>query len=124
MNPYILAGLAAVAFLLFRGQPTPVSPIQPVGGGKSDEEGPRGPTMTANPLTADGTAIALPAEVDSGAVEAALARLREIDERRRAETAERRTEQTTSLSGMTAGATVKRFAVSGSSTRSMTDFGV
>jgi hypothetical protein len=124
MNPYLLAGLAAVAFFVLRGGGTAAVTTAPSTGGKSDEEGPRGPTMTANPLAPDGTVIALPAETDSGAVEAALARLREIDEKRRAETAERRTEQTTSLSGMTAGATVKRFAVSGSSTRSMTDFGV
>jgi len=124
MNPYLFAGLAAVAFFVLRGGSTAAASAAPSTGGKSDEEGPTGPILRANPLAADGTAIALPTEADSGAVEAALARLREIDERRRAETAERRTGQTTSLSGMTAGATVKRFSLSGSSTRSMTDFGV
>lgn len=119
MNPYLIGGLALVAFFLLRRSPQAVPAGGAAGGTAGGDEAP-GPTMTANPVV-NGNTIALPTEADAASVERAIARLRELDEQRRREVTEAMEGQRTSLVETTIRAAA-RAPVYGAG-RSLTDFG-
>lgn len=121
MNPYLLAGLAAVAFFVLRGQQQTVSPIEPIGGGGGGQNANR-PAVGGGEY--GGILFSGAEDAFERAILDAIERGKKEAAARREQVATVRSEQSTSLADLGTGATVKRFAVSGSSTRSMTDFGV
>ena len=118
MNPYLLAGLAAVAFFLLRGNsPATTAATTPANGT------PVGPT--ARPVLGGGEAGGIlfsgAEDAFTRAIEDAIRRGQEEAKARREQIATARAEQATSLADLETGAAVKRFALS--PRRSMTDFG-
>ena len=118
MNPYLVGGIALVAFFLLRGSTSRAAPAPP-GGTAGGDDAP-GPSMTANPVV-NGNVIALPTEADPASVERAIARLRELDEQRRREVREAMEGQRTSLAEATVRAAARAPVYTGP--RSLTDFG-
>lgn len=132
MNPYLLGGIAVVAFFLLRGRSQPAGAIQPALGGGGDgatrtvtgEESlsdVQGRQVTAARVTTSGGTVAQPTIDDPEATARAIARLRELDEQRRREVGERLVAQTQTVQSMTVSA-LKNAPVA-SPYRSMTDFG-
>lgn len=132
MNPYVIAGLAAVAFFLLRPQGAPAGSWQAVGGGAGGAGGsPRTTKGGARTGVDDALAAFGASGIDQAiedqvnAITAAIERGKKEEAARREQTREQiattRADQATSLADLGTGAAVKRLALS--PRRSMTDFG-